>query len=367
MGNILGLKRGNAVRNINDLGYQLFKTSGLKFIKNKRMSVWRAGTYRDDNGYATKVEIGTSELENVEDDKFHLTRDNIRIPDEMFVQVVLNMYHEKSHCHQKNELFRQFHFNSQEEYNQLVQEIACNASHEYYNGCSNYRFNASEIRAERDGIVGAYEYLCDKFPNIDEKEHEHIVLNIVNDKMMNSSYFVRQSNPFTSLQEVEDAFDEAYDNSFTKKRTFLMEREPKDPVKIFMNDHEDAKEMYCTESIATEQDKYIAAIALKLHSEWLESYPALQDMDLSYENVIAKPYREREECKNHAFHAKEEKINEILDFTVKPVNVPVQKRCDETELKNLSRLERLERLERKVSHLMPDETSTKGVDDEYEK
>lgn len=367
MGNILGLKRGNAVRNINDLGYQLFKTSGLKFIKNKRMSVWRAGTYRDDDGYATKVEIGTSELENVEDDKFHLTRDNIKIPDEMFVQVVLNMYHEKSHCHQKNELFRQFHFNSQEEYNQLVQEIACNASHEYYNGCSNYRFNASEIRAERDGIVGAYEYLCDKFSNIDKKEHERIVLNIVNDKMMNSSYFVKQSKPFTSLQEVEDAFDKAYDNSFTKKRSFMMEREPKDPVKIFMNDHEDAKDMYCTESIAVKQDKYIAIIALKLHPEWLESYPALQDMDLSYENVIAKPYREREERKNHALNAKEEKINEILDFTVKPIKVSVQKRCDEKDLKNLSRLERLERLERKVSHLMPDETSTKGADNEYEK
>lgn len=33
MGNILGLKRGNAVQNVNDLGYQLFETSGLKFIK----------------------------------------------------------------------------------------------------------------------------------------------------------------------------------------------------------------------------------------------------------------------------------------------------------------------------------------------
>lgn len=284
----------------------------------------------------------------------------------MFVWVILNMYHEKAHCIQKNELFRQSNLDGHTR-NQLIQEIACNASHKYYCGESNYRLNASEIQAEKEGILGAYEYLCDKFPNIDEKEHEHIVLNIVNDKMMNSSYFVKQSKPFTSLQEVEDAFDDAYDKSFTKKRKFIMEREPKDPVKIFMNDHEDATEMYCTESIAVKQDKYIAAIALKLHSEWLDAYPALQDMDLSYENVIAKPYREREERKNHVFHAKEENINEILDFTVKPVKVPVQKCCDKTKLSNLSRLERLERLERKVSHLMPDETSIKDADDEYEK
>lgn len=366
MGNILGLKRGNAIRNIDDLGYQLFETSGLKFIKNKRMSILRAGTYRNDNGYATKVEIGTSELKNAKDDNFHFIRGNIKISDEMFVWVILNMYHEKAHCIQKNELFRQSNLDGHTR-NQLIQEIACNASHKYYCGESNYRLNASEIQAEKEGILGAYEYLCDKFPNIDEKEHQHIVLNIVNDKMMNSSYFVKQSKPFTSLQEVEDAFDDAYDKSFTKKRKFLMERESKDPVKIFMNDHEDATEMYCTESIAVKQDKYIAAIALKLHPEWLDAYPALQDMDLSYENVIAKPYREREERKNHALNAMKEEIEKILHSPVKPVNVLVQKRCDEKDLKNLSRLERLERLERKVSHLMPDETSTKDADDEYEK
>lgn len=363
MGNILGLKRGNAIRNIDDLGYQLFETSGLKFTENEQMSILRAGTCRDDNGYATEVEIGTSELENAEDGKFHLTRDNIKISDEMFVWVILNMYHENAHCVQKNELFRQSNLDGHAR-NQLVQEIACNASYKYYGGESNYRLNASEIQAEKEGILGAYEYLCNGFPDVDKKEHEHIVLNIVNDKMMNSSYFVKQSKPFTSLQEVEDAFDKAYDNSFTKKRTFLMEREPKDPVKIFMNDHEDAKEMYCTESIAVKQDKYIAAIALKLHPEWLELYPALQDMDLSYENVIAKQYREREERKNHVLHARKEEIEKILH---KPIKVSVQKRCDETELSNLSRLERLERLEKKVSHLMPDETSTKGADNEYAK
>lgn len=181
---------------------------------------------------------------------------------------------------------------------------------------------------------------------------------------MNLSYFVKQSKPFTSLQEVEDAFDNAYDNSFTQKRRFIMEREPKDPVKIFMNDHEDAKEMYCIESIAVKQDKYIAAIALKLHPEWLDAYPALQNMDLSYENVIAKPYREREERKNYALNARKEEIEKILH---KPVKVSMQKRCDEKDLKNLSRLERLERLEKKISHLMPNETSTKGADNEYEK
>lgn len=365
MDTVLGLNRSNAFKRIDLLANELFLSEKLSCKKNKCLSITEAGTYGDVNGYATGVEIGINELEYAKDGKFHLSRDNVEISDDIFARIILNMYHEKSHCVQKNELFRQSNLDGHTR-NQLVQEIACSASHKYYCGESNYRFNASEIQAEHYGIMCAYNYLCNEFPNVAEKEHEHIILNIVNDKMMNLSYFVKQSKPFTSLQEVEDAFDDAYDKSFTQKRRFIMEREPKDPVKIFMNDHEDAKEMYCTESIAVKQDKYIAAIALKLHPEWLDAYPALQDMDLSYENVIAKPYIEREERKNHVFHAKEENINEILDFKVKPVKVPVQKRCDETKLSNLSRSERLERLERKVSHLMPDETSTKSADNEYE-
>ena len=363
MDTVLSLNRSNAFKRIDLLANELFLSEKLSCKKNKCLSITEARTYGDVNGYAIGVEIGINELEYAKDGKFHLSRDNVEISDDIFARIILNMYHEKSHCIQKNELFRQSNLDGHTR-NQLVQEIACSASHKYYCGESNYRFNASEIQAEHYGIMCAYNYLCNEFPNVVEKEHECIILNIVNDKMMNLSYFVKQSKPFTSLQEVEDAFDEAYDNSFTKKRTFMMEREPKDPVKIFMNDHEDAKEMYCTESIAVKQDNYIAAIALKLHPDWLDAYPALQDMDLSYENVIANPYREREERKNHALNARKEEIEKILH---KPVKVSMQKRCDEKDLKNLSRLERLERLEKKISHLMPDETSTKGADNEYEK
>lgn len=41
-----------------------------------------------------------------------------------------------------------------------------------------------------------------------------------------------------------------------------------------------------------EKDRCIAAINLKLHPEWLEQYPALNDMDLSYEHVIEDRYAE---------------------------------------------------------------------------
>lgn len=362
MGNTLRLTRAKSFKKINKLGKQLFTKAGLRFTKRNDVSIATAGTYSNAAGYATRVAIGVKNLKYASDGESHLSKRNVEVSDDVFARIVLNMYHEKSHCHQKNELFKQSHFNSQEECNQLLQEIACRASDDYYDGCGNYQLNAGEIRAERDGIVGAYKYLRKEFPNIDEKEHERIILDIVNDKMRKSSYFVKQAELFTSLQEVLDAFDDAYDKSFTEKRIFKMEEKPKDPVKAFMNDHEDAMEMYFKAPTAVEQDRCIAAIALELHPEWLEQYPALQHMDLSYENVIAKPYREIKEREERALHADEERINRVLKE--KPVKVPEKKAPDKKELQGLSRGAMADEL---FGHLMKEENTTKNAEDGYEK
>lgn len=364
MGNTLRLTRAKSFKKINKLGKQLFTKAGLRFTKRNDVSIATAGTYSNAAGYATRVAIGVKNLKYASDGESHLSKRDVEVSDDVFARIVLNMYHEKSHCHQKNELFKQSHFNSQEECNQLLQEIACRASDDYYDGCGNYQLNAGEIRAERDGIVGAYKYLSKEFPNIDEKEHERIVLGIVNSKMMDpkADYFVERVEPFKSLQEVLDAFDDAYDKSFTEKRIFKMEKKPKDPVKAFMNEHEDAMEMYFKAPTAVEQDRCIAAIALELHPEWLEQYPALKDMDLFYENVIAKPYREIKEREERELHADEERINRVLKE--KPVKVPEKKAPDKKELQGLSRGAMADEL---FGHLMKEENTTKNAEDGYEK
>ena len=132
-----------------------------------------------------------------------------------------------------------------------------------------------------------------------------------------------------------------------------MEREPKDPVKVFMKDHEDAMEMYYKAPTARERDRCIVAIALELHPEWLEQYPALQHMDLSYENVIAKPYREMKEREERALHADEERINKVVKGEDEPVKVPEKKKhYAEKDLKGLSRAEQLDMM---FGHLMQNE------------
>lgn len=362
MDNILGLTKHASEDKLDDLSNILFKSVGIPCRFNSKITYTEAGTSNDKYGYPEKVCIGIYEIEHAKGSWFHQPD----ISDKLFTTVVLNMYHERCHCYQKGELFRRVDLNKQEQ-QQLIQEIACAGNYDYYfNDNGNYRVNASEIQAEKEGIYNTYEYLCNEFPNVDAKEHERIILNIVNNKMMTSSYFVEQSTPFTSLQEVEDAFDDAYDTSFTKDREYYVGSEhTQDAVKQYMQTHKDARKVYLSLHDSLEKDRCIAVINLKLHPEWLEQYPALKDMDLSYEHVIEYRYAElvskgKAEPEKIYERTYEEARQRNFGTENEPVKVPVQKHYDEKDLKGLSRMEQLEM---KFGHLMQEETTG----DEYEK
>lgn len=84
-------------------------------------------------------------------------------------------------------------------------------------------------------------------------------------------------------------------------------------------------------------------------------------MDLSYENVIAKPYREIKEREERELHADEERINKVVKGEDEPVKVPEKKtHYAEKDLKGLSRGAMADEL---FGHLMQEESS----EDEPEK
>ena len=271
MGEILSLSRNDAFIMLGLLCDELFTSSDLRVINNPDLSISLAGVFGND--HATIVEIGVRELASVKDKR------HVHVSDEVFATIVLNMYHEKAYCIQKNELFRQIHLDPYTA-NQLIQEIACMNNPDYYFD-HNHAINASEIQAEQYGVMSTYQYLCSRFPEVDVKDHERIVLNIVNYKMFNSTYFISSSEPFTSLSEVEKAFDDAYNSFFTKKRTYMVNSSSTiDDAKLFMRKHPESKEAYLNADSPLEQDRCIAAINLKLHPEWIEAYPVLSDMNL---------------------------------------------------------------------------------------
>ena len=303
MGYILKLTKNLVNDKLKQLSQNVFTKFNTLCEFEDKMPVTIACTYSDDNGHATDVEIGTYELEHAKDGRLHLSKNNIKISDKVFATVILNMYHEKAHCIQKNELFRQKHMDPYTA-NQLIQEIACMDNHDYYFDNGNYKINANEIQAEHYGIMNAYQYLCKEFPDVDRSDHENLILDIVNDKMLNSTYFVNSPTPFKSLSEVEKAFDDAYDVSFTKTRLYMVNSSnTHDTVKLFMREHPDAKEAYLNADSPLDQDRCIASINLKLHPEWFKAYPSLSDMDLSYENVIEKPYQQMQASRIERIHS----------------------------------------------------------------
>lgn len=289
MDNILGLNKKNALDMMFDLSDVLFTNYNILCDFEDELSISTAKTYRNDDGYAISVNIGTCEISKAKR-LFPYVKQPV-IFDEDFVNVIINMYHEQMHCIQKNQLFR--NVNSDEHViAQAIQEIACIDNPDYYVGDGNYFINANEIQAEEYGILKGYQYLLKAFPDIDSNQLETIVLNVVNNKMQTSSYFVNQSEPFTSLSEVEDAFDEAYAASFeTKRRYFVKARSTNDVVKKFMQENPEAEDVYLSISNPLEQDKCVAAINLRLHPGWSDTYTVLHTTDLSYETIIEKPYQ----------------------------------------------------------------------------
>ncbi len=110
--------------------------------------------------------------------------------------------------------------------------------------------------------------------------------------MMYSTYFLEQTEPFTSLDNVYTAFEDAYEKSFTAEQLYFVNRTPtKDCVKLYMQDHDDAKEAYLSFSDKKDKDSCIAAVNIFLHPNWQEHYPELKNMDLSYETWVTKPYQ----------------------------------------------------------------------------
>lgn len=342
----LGLNKKIAMKSLKLLSDDLFQSKQLPcdFVDIPTMCGYEVGggTYNDKNGFADSVEINMYNINHAKKSFEHFM--NPLVSDTDFAKVVLNMYHEQCHCIQKNYLFRLDEIDESSK-KQLIQEIACRENPDYYENDGNYSINASEIQAEQYGILHAYDYLCKEFPDVDVKQHEKILVDIVNEKMQKSTYFVCSDKPFTSLREVEDAFDKAYDESFTKNRIYFVQNtRTKDAVKTYMKTHPDAKEVYLNAKDALEKDKCIAAVNLKLHPEWLQAYSVLQAMDLSYETIIEKPYQIMINKKTPE-QIREEQINQMLHQPV--VQSRMQVSSNSSVKKSLSREDALNRLSRK--------------------
>ena len=293
---ILKLNKKSAIDLLNEVSEKLSADNNVPYRTNSNLSTYSAKTHYDtENGTVLYVEIGINQIKHAKTTLIHPI--NPRVSDHDFARVLINTYHEQMHCFQKNQMFKQEHLD--ENYmNQMIQEIACMYSHDYYLDGNNYRFNANEIQAEQYGIESAYEYLCYEFPDVPADQLESIIVDIVNEKAHMTSYFIKDKQ-YASVDEILSAFDDAYDKSFTKTRYYPVNiplESTEDPVRRYIISHTDTRAAYlnCLSdddiSRGLKQDKCVASVCMKLYPAIEKNYPGLQDTDLSYETCITKPY-----------------------------------------------------------------------------
>lgn len=280
MSNKLGLQKESTLDYIHEETERLFVEHDVHFIVDDGLSITKALTGEDDRNCASIVRIGVFEIYHAKRN-FPYLKSSV-VQDEDFAKVILNMYHEEMHVIQKNEIFRKQNL-SEFEQNQLMQEIACMYSRDYYMNGSNYCFNANEIQAEQYGIESTYDYLCNTFPDISTDQIENIIVNVVNQKAQ-MSYFI-ENKTYTSLNEILSAFDDAYDRSFTQTRDYRVNislADTDDPVRKYILSNPDEKTAYLDclsgekETYALKQDRYVASICMKLYPEIVNYYPVLQ-------------------------------------------------------------------------------------------
>lgn len=284
--NKLQLTRKSANERINHLFDQLKKQYPISIKQsNKKYGKGLTTIANNDNTMKITLHIGTkfSTLPMAQDL-------DIPLSDFKFLQVITTTFHEIAHVEQQTEIFQQIN-PSNSDIGMTINNTAIRNNYGYYKAPNgyNYKHNPNEIHAEFQSILSTYMYLQREFSLLSQEECTDIMLKYINQRQnSNDGYWIHSSKPFTSIEEIEKAFEQAYIRSFQTKRIY-------DPTnKINKNDENISLMTKIPEIISKfqncktgyEQDTIMACIACHLHPEYKQKYQTLQSIDLSPEMIL---------------------------------------------------------------------------------
>lgn len=220
------------------------------------------------------------------------------VSDEKFVQVLVTAFHENRHMLNCLCGYQDCRSDKHENLALSMCYLADHGNSFYYKGNHNYYKNLREIDAEHAGIVGAYGYLCEQFPD-KIKECEQLLVQYVNDKVKlvredKIDYFLDEScKEFQSLDDVTQAFDDCFVDAMSKFRVYPFNRNCDDlAMSKFCQDREWRKlhSRMLDAEIGVERDKMIGAIVLAVHPEYQDKIYDLKGIDFSPTTVFGQPF-----------------------------------------------------------------------------
>lgn len=228
-----------------------FYINDFKIILDYKLNI---GNGYCDNYYDSnkEIHIGAKELKGFF---------NTEIPNELFVKLVVNIYHETRHYKQQANLFENtIQYDKYIFYNYLA---CAGSSYGYYNPIINpynYYNNIRELDAEFSGIKNAYVYLSTIFTS---QEAENLIVNYVNNRLKNT-YYISMDKSASSLIEIATIFDKTMRLNIRKIRQYNINYISQDkPVQYIQNENNEFILQVNELHDGIDQDKLLAGAYIK--------------------------------------------------------------------------------------------------------
>ena len=229
------------------------------------------------------------------------------VEDEDFAKVIWVLCHESAHVKQCNEKFSQIDADLSVK-QQAIENVATRQNRIYYTDFHNYEKNSNELEAEWSGFVDMVEYLHTHMDWVDNAYKDEMIVNIVNQQCENDYFLGPKGRKFLSVAEIEDAFQMAYIESFDTPKKYPMPGtnvfdtifgdvnqkgcKNKDVLAICAGGDEKLRTVFANADSRFEQDLIVAAVNKRVCPTQWSGYKCLDDIDLSYQHVIADKYDE---------------------------------------------------------------------------
>ena len=184
-----------------------------------------------------------------------------------FVRQCVSVFHEYRHIQQRSDEYL------------CANELACiGACDSYYMNDISYHSNPREIDAEHFGIVKTYDFLC-KTENkkLISDMPENLIVNYVNDRLNSRYKYFIQADVVSSVDDIDDLFENAYELTKVEPRYFDVYRSRNDiAIKYLYNEQSAIYNDWRQCKNPIQQDAVLAASTLHLRPV-LESNRCLSD------------------------------------------------------------------------------------------
>lgn len=213
---------------------------------------------------------------------------------EKFVDVTVALMHEYRHAYGIAANYCNIRDNNNDNLYLLINHLATDKNPAYYEHINNYKHSPCEIDAEKFAINSAKDFMMSVFT---EEESISLIIAYVNTQVeTDKSYKIPPKlNGYNSLQEINDAFDKAFQNSKSHERK--LELSSWDEYALLLSNYnwiDMRNKLYLIASqnhnssneIGYDTDKAITSLMVYLHPEYQSYIDKIEHIDLSSKKIF---------------------------------------------------------------------------------